>query len=462
MKNSIVNKIKFISTGILLLASVSCEKFIDTDLPYNQIGTNEVFADVSSANAALAGLYAELWSNSIVSGDSSGAAAILGAYTDDLNCYSPYVQNGLIDIYNNVQIPSNSIIYSFWSRAYKHIYYANSIIKGVRESSSISQANKDRLIGEATAIRSMLYYNLSQVFDDIPYTDTTDYIYNSQLKKVSKIQLMSYLEDDLKAIIAGLNDQYANQERIYINKKTAELLLAKVFLSEEKWSEAEVQLSQIIQSPIYTWEADLSKVFIKTGKHVLWQLKPANSTDATKEYTLFNFTTSLPTSFSLSDILVNSFEVGDLRKQMWILPTVINQKTYFRPMKYKNPANANATENSIVFRLEEVYLLLAESLANQNKIPEAKTTIDKIRVRAGLNVLPSGLSKDGMINKIADESRHEFFAEMGHRFFDLKRMNKLDVVGLSKPNWKNFHTAFPIPEKELVINPNLNPQNSGY
>lgn len=462
MKNLIINKINFCSISILLLVSISCEKFIDTDLPYNQIGTNEVFASVSSANAALAGLYAELWSDSIISGDSSGSSAILGAYTDDLNCYSPYVQNGLIDIYNNVQLPSNSIIYSFWSRAYKHIYYANSIIKGVKESNSISSTDKNRLIGEATVIRSMLYYNLSQVFDNIPYTDTTDYAYNSQLKKISKIQLMSILEKDLSAILNGLNDQYANPERIFINKKTAELLLAKVFLNVEKWNEAEVLLSQIIQSPLYTWEADLSKVFIKTGKHILWQLKPSNAADATKEFLLYNFTTSLPTSFSLSDVLVNSFEDLDQRKQMWILPTVVNQVTYFRPMKYKNPTNANSTENSIVFRLEEVYLLYAESLANQNKISEAKTIIDKIRLRAGLSSLSSGLSKDGMINKIIDESRHEFFAEMGHRFYDLKRMNKLNVVVLSKPNWKTFHMAFPIPEKELVINPNLNPQNSGY
>lgn len=462
MENTIINTIKGISVSLFLFGLTSCEKFIDTELPYNQIGNDEVFEDVSSANAALAGLYAELWSSSMISGDISGAAAILGTYTDDLNCYSPYVQNGLIDIYNNVQIPSNTIVYNLWSRAYKHIYYANSIIKGVRESNSISQTNKDRLIGEACVIRSLLYYNLALIFDNIPYTDTTDYVYNSQLKKSSRIQIMSYLENDLNTVISGLNDQYTNQERIYINRKAAELLLAKVLMSNEKWSQAESLLFQITQSPLYTWEADLSKVFIKTGKHIVWQLKPANSTDATKEFLLFNFTTSLPTSFSLSDELVNSFETGDLRKQTWILPTLINQKIYFRPMKYKNPANANSTENSIIFRLEEVYLLYAESLAQQNKIAEAKTAIDKIRQRAGLAMLPPGLSKDGMINKILEESKHEFFAEMGHRFYDLKRLKKIDMLALSKPSWKVFHSAFPIPEKEIVINPNLNPQNYGY
>lgn len=462
MKKTIINIIKCLSLGIGMTCFFSCEKFIDTDLPTNQIGTSEVFSDVSSANAALAGLYAELWSSSMISGDVTGSAAILGTYTDDLTCYAPYIQNGLVDVYNNVQIPSNTIVYNLWSKAYKHIYYANSIIKGVKESSSISQANKDRLIGEATVIRSLLYYNLSQIFDEVPYTDTTDYQYNSQLKKISKLQIMSNLESDLQAVLSGLNDQYANQERIYVNRKVAELLLAKVFLNQEKWDQAENLLFQIMQSPLYVWETDLSKVFTKTGKHILWQLKPANSTDATKEYLLYNFTTSLPTSFSLSDALVNSFELGDLRKTAWMLPVVINQKTYFRPMKYRNPANSNTTENSVIFRIEEVHLLYAESLVNQNKILEAKIIVDKIRQRVGLNPLPIGLSKQEMINKILDESRHEFFAEMGHRFFDLKRLKKLDILALSKPNWKTFHSAFPIPEKEMVINPNLNPQNPGY
>lgn len=462
MKKMITNSIKCLTVSITIVCSVSCEKFIDTDLPYNQIGTTEVFSDASSANAALAGLYAELWSSSMISGDVSGSAAILGTYTDDLTCYAPYIQNGVVDLYNNVQIPSNSIVYNLWSKAYKHIYYANAIIKGVKESSSISQANKDRLIGEATVLRSLLYYNLSAIFDEIPYTDTTDYIYNSQLKKIPKVQLMSQLESDLRAVLDNLSDQYTNQERIYLNRKAAELLLGKVLLVNEKWGEAESLFSQILQSPLYIWETDLSKVFNKSGKHILWQLKPANATDATKEYLLYNFTTSLPTSFALSDALVSSFEPGDLRKQVWILPTVINQKTYFRPMKYRNPVNSNATENSIVFRIEEVYLLYAESLTNQNKTAEAKSLVDKLRQRAGLSPLPNGLTKESMLDKIIDEFRHEFFAEMGHRFYDLKRLKKTDIIALSKPSWKSFHSAFPIPDKELIINPNLNPQNRGY
>lgn len=443
------------------LSSNSCENLIDTDLPYNQIGTEQVYADTQSANAALSGLYAELWQSSVLSGDTTGSGAILGTYADDLTCFVEPSSNSITDLYNNIQQPTNNVVYSFWSRAYQHIYYTNAIIEGVRASTGIPQRDKDRLIGEAVTIRSILYLYLQQMFDEIPYTSVTDYNYNSKLSKLSEPALLNQLENDLQSAIPLLEDAYKNPERIFINRKVAELLLAKVHLLKGDWHKAELLLSGIIQAPEYTFENDLTKVFLKTGSHILWQLKPANATDATKEYLLYNFTVSIPKTFSLSDQLADSFEPNDLRKQKWIQTLVFNQKNYYRPIKYKNPANANTNEYSIVFRLEEVYLLYAEALTQQNRPNEAALYIDKIRQRAGLTILPMQ-TPDTMLTKIKDEWRHEFFAEMGHRFLDLKRLNQLQDLNISKPNWQSFHKALPLPGKELLINPNLKPQNTGY
>lgn len=61
------------------------------------------------------------------------------------------------------------------------------------------------------------------------------------------------------------------------------------------------------------------------------------------------------------------------------------------------------------------------------------------------------------------ERKFELFTEFGHRFYDLKQHNLLDDVMLSKkPAWKSDFKLLPLPEKELLINPNLNPQNHGY
>ena len=61
----------------------SCEKLIEVELPSNQIASDQVFVDVQTADAALAGLYSGLRDNSPFAGDQSGR--LLGLYTDDLD-----------------------------------------------------------------------------------------------------------------------------------------------------------------------------------------------------------------------------------------------------------------------------------------------------------------------------------------------------------------------------------------
>jgi hypothetical protein len=61
------------------------------------------------------------------------------------------------------------------------------------------------------------------------------------------------------------------------------------------------------------------------------------------------------------------------------------------------------------------------------------------------------------------ERRLELFTEFGHRFFDLKRTGRLEQeLSIVKPQWKKINQLLPLPESELVLNPNLNPQNDGY
>lgn len=115
-----------------------------------------------------------------------------------------------------------------------------------------------------------------------------------------------------------------------------------------------------------------------------------------------------------------------------------------------------------MFRLEEAQLLLAKALTRQNKLSEALPYVNSTRLRAGLTALPSTISQSGLIDEILAENRKEFFTEMGHRFFDLKRADRLQLLNTVKTNWKAFHQSWPIPQKELQLNPNLNHQNPGY
>lgn len=448
-------------TGILVLTGIllSCEKMIDAEIPANLIASETVFENVQTADAALAGIYAGLWNNSPISGDK--AALMLSLYTDDLDFYATSSTNGMNEVYRNQLIPSNPVVYGQWASAYQIIYSCNAVMEGCERSVSLTAQDKMRISGEALLIRSLLLFYLQQIFGDIPYPVTTNYLINQSIAKTPSAEVLEKLESDLNKVVPMLSDQYRNAERIYLNKKSAQMLLAKVCMTRQKWAEAESHLKLVIQSPLYVVQNDLTKTFKKTGTNIIWQLKPFNNNDAVKEVIAYYFDFIPPYNYALSPSLMNSFSATDLRKQRWTIPVTVAGTTWYRAAKYKN-LTANGDEYSIVFRIEEVYLLLSESLTMQNKTAEALPYINAVRQRAGLGAVPSPITQTTLLSEILNENRKEFFTETGHRFFDLKRMNQLQQLTPTKLNWKPDHQLWPIPERELLLNPNLKPQNNGY
>lgn len=444
-----------------LMSAVSCEKLIETDFPNNQLATELVFEDEQTAEAALAGLYAGLWNNSIISGTADGAGLALGIYTDDITCLSTTGSNGIVDIFNNQQLETNTSVNSIWTNAYQQIYMANSILEGVENSKSLSAPVKNRIKGEVLFVRSILYFYLYQIFGEIPYTDTTNYLYNTSLGRMPMNEFLIRLETDLSEAVSLLPSAYRNAERIYPNKSVGYVLLTKLKMNLGKWQEAEVLSQTIIQNSAYTFQTDLSKVFLKSSAHIIWQLKPKNNNDATKEATLYNFV-SAPGSYVLNQNLINAFATNDLRRQHYFTGVTFGSQVNYKQTKYKVTTATNTTEYSIIYRLEDVCLMLAESLVKQNKTSEAVPLINRTRQRAGLSVLSTSITQAQAMNEIREERRKEFFSEHGSRFLDLKRWGQLDLLTPVKPNWKTFHKVWPLPQKEMLLNSNLKPQNDGY
>lgn len=85
-----------------------------------------------------------------------------------------------------------------------------------------------------------------------------------------------------------------------------------------------------------------------------------------------------------------------------------------------------------------------------------------IRSRAGL-AASWAVTQADLLDVILKERRVELFTELGHRFFDLKRFGAADgLLGAVKPNWEATDVLLPIPETEILRNPNLGSQNPGY
>ena len=91
----------------------------------------------------------------------------------------------------------------------------------------------------------------------------------------------------------------------------------------------------------------------------------------------------------------------------------------------------------------------------------AQDDLNVIRNRAGLPNT-TAVTQATLLNAILEERNREFFTELGHRWFDLKRTGFASSVLSVKPGWDAKDLLWPLPASELLLNSNLLPQNPGY
>lgn len=455
-----VKRLLFILIPLLLL--IACDGFVDVSLPNSQLTAPAVFEDKATATAAMVEIYNKMRDTGILSGTSSGISNQLGNYTDELVCYGSAATVSFA-FYNNSLVATNTNIASIWSNTYNQIYAANSVYEGVNNSAALSTADRDQLMGEALLVRALLHFYLSNLYGAIPYIDTTDYQENSAVKRIPQTEVYAKIKSDLNKAVALLGENYISAEKVRPNQYTALALMARLNLYMEDWEEAATNASLIINKTSLYSPTDLDKVFLKNSSTTIWQLMPSVSGKSTNEGATFIFVSGPPPLTALSSELINAFTANDLRKSTWTKAVSNGSSTWYHAYKYKQYQTASTTqEYSILFRLAEQYLIRAEANVHLNELEAAASDVNAIRNRAGLTNT-TATTADALLEVILQERRLEFFTELGQRFFDLKRTNKLDaVLSPVKPGWKSTNQLWPIPATEIIVNPNLKPQNLGY
>lgn len=440
----------------------SCDNFVEVDLPNSQLTSPAVFEDKATANAAMVDIYNKIRDNGLLTGTSSGISNQLGNYTDELVCYGSTASVS-IDFYNNALVATNSNISAVWNSSYNQVYCANSVLEGVKNAVALPTADRDQLSGEALFVRGLIHFYLTNLFGDLPYITTTDYQQNSSPKRIPQTEVYDKIKTDLAQAIALLPESYVSTEKVRPNKYAAIALLARVDLYSENWAEAAANATQVINNTtMYKWTG-LDKVFFKNSTTTIWQLMPAVKGKNTFEGETFIFTAGPPPLTALSPGLMSAFSTGDLRKSMWTKAVTNGTTTWYHSYKYNQYQNTtNSLEYSIVLRLAEQYLIRAEAKVHLNNLVGAAQDLNAVRNQAGLGNTTATTTNE-ILQAIQQERRLEFFTEFGHRFFDLKRTNTLNsTLSGVKLGWDAKDQLWPIPATELLVNPNLQPQNFGY
>lgn len=452
--------------GLLMAFLLSgCEAFVALEVPNDRITSTTVYGDDATTRAALDGMYIQVFNTAFAAGGNASVSFLggLSAGTYGLTSAIPDMEE-----FAGYQLEAtNGLNLNLWSGAYSTIYMCNALIEGVAENNALSTDTRESLEGQARFVRAFTYFELTNLYGDVPLVTQTDYTVNALKARSLQTEVYDLILEDLTRAVELLDADYPDNERTRANRFAALGLLARVHLYLENWEQAETYSSEVLgATDLYELPEDLNNVFLANSREALWQVSPegwGNSFTHTRDGNLLIRITTTGSPVELSAGLLQSWESGDQRRADWVGSFTTAAQTYYYPNKYKiryDASGGNYTEYSMIMRLAEQYLIRAEARARQGKLEVAVADLNRIRERAGLEPVEfnTSLSQESLIEVVLEERYHELFSEWGHRWLDLKRTGKAleELEGVEA-----IDLLYPIPEDELLKNPNLN-QNAGY
>lgn len=474
-------KMKYIYTILILISftlTSGCKKFVQLDPPDDRLTASTIYATNETATSVLNGLYVRIAeTNNVLT---SYATAYMGFASDELKNHYINAASSYTQLYqNNVSVDTEI----YWSTTYTLIYNCNVAIEGIETSSKLNAQLKLQLVGEAKFMRALLYYYLVNTYGKVPLVTKSDYRLYTMAKRAEVAEIYTQITADLQDAQVKLSKDYLNgdaltsypsasAERVRPTYWAATALLARIYLYNEQWAQAETAASILIDNTSMFSLVAPSSVFLKNSQESIFQLQAViQGNYALFEARTFVLTNSIGTSSnpaSISPQLEQAFEANDLRKANWIGTANISGVNYLFPYKYKASTPvlaANKPEYLTLLRLAEQYLIRAEARAHLNNINGAQADINKIRNRAGLGNT-STLNQSALLDEVMKERQLELFCEQGHRWFDLKRSGRInDVMTVVSPTkggiWSPYKQLMPIPAYEIKNDKNLD-QNPGY
>ena len=464
-KSYFITGTTFTITMFFCLNIASCKKFLQIDPPISSLEQRVVFKNDGQATSAVIGMYSNM-NAGYASGSRISVTNYAGLSADDMIGY-----NTFLPFYENQLSPDLSNITTLYSSMYKTIYTSNTIIEGLEESTGVTPAVKAQLEGEAYFIRAFATFYLVNIFGPVPLQLTSDFRVTQLASRAPVDIIYKQIILDLKTAERLLIDSYPSPGRVRPNRSVAQALLARTYLYINDWENAEKYSTLIIDKKSTYNLVGFDAVFLSNSQEAIWQLMPVAGTNAPDGSTFIPTLTAVPDVVSLRpDFVLNTFETSDKRLSSWVKSYTLGSITYYYPFKYKIKSASIASEYSTVFRLAELYLIRAEARINRDDIINGINDVNQIRLRPlgngsnanVLNILPTNMSKVNALLAVEKERRNELFSEWGHRWFDLKRTSRADIVlGVSKSFWQPTDKLYPIPTNELNRNLNIK-QNEGY
>jgi hypothetical protein len=475
----------------------SCDSFIEPN-PADVLTPENFYRTSSDAVAAVNGVYASVkWWYWL------GFWYVSDIATDDIIAGPRFGSDGH-RMSNYVFDPTEWPVGGMWGGAYGIINQANTVLDRVPEI-TMDATLRTRLLGEARFLRALAYFNLVRSFGDVPLIDhEVKSLAGLTVPRTPVAQVYALIVSDLQQAATMLPASHTGADVGRATSGTARALLAKVYLTQQDWTNAATTAGQVMTSGRYTllaqWKDNFKIATEIINSESIFEINydGANDPGAGSVHTLFSLPGDYPggDAYGLMYIppsLRNVFASSDTRGNggTFIVSPHVNTRgdtvTWADPPgpafnKYLDETDAQnmstrawvaQSNNWIVLRYADVLLMYAEAVNEGGPATAgtAEAALNLVRARAGIASV-SGLTQAAFRDSVRLERRREFVFE-GHRWFDLSRWGILDATIRAKttelqtlaPGETTIHgvpsNLLPIPQAERDINPNLT-QNPGW
>ncbi len=454
-----LHKILLLTTFVALLTS--CEKVVEQK-PETTLDATTAYTNRQGVEAGLLGCYNALQSTSYYGLEYWALTDMYAGVIAHTGTFPTYAQFA-----NTSVLPDNTNLTNIWNQIYNGINRVNTILVSADAITDPAFA-KTQSIGEAKFLRALMYFDLIRVFGGsdqgftksgrglpirtVPTLSPTD---ADPISLSSEADVWKLINDDLDYAIANLKSNVNGRA----TANAAKALKARAALYTKDYATAESLSTEVIDALKGTGTglvSDYSSLFLSqnTKPESIFELSyDINNTNSIAFY-------YFPTSFggrneigSSNTLLTES--TADLRRATNIRLMGTTYKTY----KY---SRINGTDNFIIIRLAELYLIRAEARAAKTSpnLTGALSDLNVIRSRAGLPASTTSTAS-GLLNEIYAENYWEF-AHEGHAFFDYKRTARLSTVLTGFAQSNSYKAVLPTPQREIINSAGKITQVSGY
>ncbi len=483
-----------ISLLVAVISMSSCKKFLETK-QYDRSNEAAFYKTTSDFEQAVIGAYSSL-ENLYSSGNFY--FLLTDIRSDNTSVYVPGGSAGPLSKseYDDFTLTSNNEhLLGYWNTSYSLIQKTNDIITFLADA-NIDAVKKSQYKGEAEVLRALTYFNLVRLYGDVPLVltrfENIDDSYKKGRNTVDEVytQIIADLKEAQTLLVTNRNTG-DNSGRA--DKGIASSLLGDVYLTQKKYPEAATEFKKVIDMNVYTLlpnYADLFKSGQQGNSETIWQVYflagvaglgssfPNYSAPLNSESVLIQTGVAFGWNQPTADIQ-NAYEMKDVRRSS-IADSFTKDGTLY-PYKYiKNyvdiaagTGDGTSGKDWYILRYADVLLMYAEAVNEAQGPATAYSSINSVRVRAGLDPLATGLTKDQFREAVYLEERRESPFE-GHRWFDLVRtgraltvmnakikpLSDANTTGLASPI-DAHHLLLPIPSIVREMAPQVT-QNPGY